>query len=455
MLLREDGKSIPLAPSRLGGGVSRGSVAFVDTPFLDTSSAHAVRGTTLAFAAEMWSSRGMPDGPVSLFAPARLGPIELRNRVIKCGTNEGMARGGLVTDALIAWHREFAAGGVGMTTLAYCSVSADGRTFRDQIWMRDEARDGLRRFTDAMHAEGARAAIQLGHAGWFASRAVIGVAPLGPARMFSPHGMCFSRAMQETDFARLRDDFAAAARLAVAAGFDALEVHVGHGYLLSQFLSPYNNRRRDAWGGSAENRARFPREVMRAVRAAAGPHVAVYAKLNMEDGFAGGLALEDALQVARWIEADGSADALQLTGGHTTRTPFYLMRGAVPLREMARSQQNPVRRAAMQIFGRLLIRTYPFQEAFFLPLARRFRAAVRLPLMLLGGITRLETMEQALAEGFDFVALGRALIRDPDLVRRMQAGELRASRCVPCNQCVVEMERGGTRCVMREPAPPA
>jgi 2,4-dienoyl-CoA reductase-like NADH-dependent reductase (Old Yellow Enzyme family) len=385
----------------------------------------------------------------SLFLPARLGPVELRNRIIKCGTNEGMARGGLVTDQLIDWQREFTAGGVGMTTLAYCSVSADGRTYRDQIWMRPQARDGLRRFTDTMHQEGARTAIQLGHAGWFASRAVIGSTPLGPSRMFSPHGMCFSRAMQADDFARLRDDFAEAARLSVEAGFDALEVHVGHGYLLSQFLSPYNNRREDEWGGSIENRARLTRQVMRAVREAAGERTAVYAKLNMEDGFAGGLTIDDALQVAQWLEADGSVDALQLTGGHTTRTPFYLMRGAVPLREMAQSQKNRARRWAMQIFGKLLIRAYPFKEAFFLPQARRFRAAVRLPLMLLGGVTRLDTMQSALAEGFDFVALGRALIRDPDLVQRMKSGELSGSRCIPCNRCVIEMERGGTRCVMR------
>jgi 2,4-dienoyl-CoA reductase-like NADH-dependent reductase (Old Yellow Enzyme family) len=387
----------------------------------------------------------------ALFSPARLGPIALRNRVVKCGTNEGMSRQGLVTDRLIDWHREFAAGGVGMTTLAYCSVAADGRTFHDQIWMRDEALPGLRRFTDAMHAEGAGVAIQLGHAGWFASPAVIGTAPTGPSRLFSPHGMAFSRAMQEDDFARLTRDFAAATRLAVAAGFDAVEVHVGHGYLLSQFLSPYNNRRRDRWGGNIENRARFPRQVLQTVRDAAGARVAVYAKLNMDDGFRGGLSLDDALQVASWLAADGSVDALQLTGGHTTRTPFYLMRGAVPLREMIRAQRHWLRRLGMQVFGRALIRTYPFEEAFFLPLARRFRAALTLPLMLLGGVTRLETMERAVAEGFDFIALGRALIRDPDLVRRLQSGELTASRCVPCNQCVVEMELGGTRCVRRDP----
>ena len=384
-----------------------------------------------------------------VFTPFRLGPLELRNRIVKCGTNVGMSRGGLMTDALLDWHREFAAGGVAMTTLAYCSVSADGRTFRDQIWMRDEALPGLRRFTDAIHAEGARAAIQLGHAGWFATPGVIRAKPLGPSRTFSPRGMCFSRAAGDADLDRLERDFAAAARLAVDAGFDAIEVHVGHGYLLAQFLSPYNNRRRDGYGGSIENRARFPRRVLRAVREAAGAGTAVWAKLNMEDGFAGGMTLDEGIQVARWIEADGSVDALQLTGGHTTRSPFFLMRGAVPLRGMIENEKAAMTRLGMRLFAPLLIRPFPFEEAFFRASALRFRAALQLPLMLLGGITRLETMERAIDEGFDLLAMGRALIRDPDLARRMQAGELTAARCVPCNQCVVEMERGGTRCVLR------
>ena len=388
--------------------------------------------------------------PSALFSPARLGPIELRNRIVKCGTNEGMSRDGLVTDPLIAWHREFAAGGVGMTTLAYCSVSADGRTFPHQIWMRDGALPGLRRFTDAIHAEGARASIQIGHAGWFASPHAIGGRPVGPSRTFSPHAQAFSRAMAEADFARLTTAFGDSARLAVAAGFDAIEVHVGHGYLLNQFLTPWNNRRTDAYGGSLENRARFPRRAIAAVRDAAGGKTAVYAKLNMDDGFAGGLVIEDAIQVARWLEQDGSVDALQLTGGHTTKSPFFLMRGDVPLREMVRNQTHFVRRIGMAVFGKLLIRTYPFEEAFFLPLARRFRAAVKLPLMLLGGVTKLATMESAITEGFDFVAMGRALIRDPDLVQRMASGELEGSRCIPCNRCVIEMERGGTRCVYRD-----
>jgi 2,4-dienoyl-CoA reductase-like NADH-dependent reductase (Old Yellow Enzyme family) len=223
-------------------------------------------------------------------------------------------------------------------------------------------------------------------------------------------------------------------------------VHVGHGYLLSQFLCPWNNRRRDAFGGSLESRARFPRRVLAAVRAAAGPGVAVWAKLNMEDGFEGGLALEDALQVARWLEADGSVDALQLTVGHTTRTPMYLMRGDVPLREWVQAERDPLRRLALRWLGPRLIRPWPFEEAFLLPQARRFRAALRLPLMLLGGIDHLDTMQRARAEGFEFLALGRALIAEPDLVRRMQAGETSRGRCIHCNRCVVEMEKGRIHC---------
>jgi 2,4-dienoyl-CoA reductase-like NADH-dependent reductase (Old Yellow Enzyme family) len=357
-----------------------------------------------------------------LFAPARIGPLALRNRVIKCATNEGMSRDGLVTDRLVEFHREFAAGGVGATTLAYCSVSAEGRTYRHQVWMREEAR-------------------------------ATGRAPLGPSRTFSPYAQTFSRAMDEAELARVRCAFADAARLAVRAGFDALEVHVGHGYLLSQFLTPWNNRRRDAWGGSLENRARFPREVLRAVREAA-PDVAVWAKLNMDDGgFRGGLAPDESLEVARWLEADGSVDALQLTGGHTSRTPMFLMRGDVPLGELIRHEKSFVRRWGMRLVAPRLLKAWPFEEAFFLPTARRFLAALRLPLILLGGLNRRDTLEAAVAEGFAAVALGRALIRDPDLVLRMQRGELDAGRCSHCNRCIVEMERGGTRCVER-PGPP-
>ncbi len=392
----------------------------------------------------------MAQAASSVFAGGRLGPTHLRNRIIKCATNEGLSRDGLMTDRLIDWHREFAVGGVAMTTLAYCSVSSRGRTFRHQIWLREEALPGLKKFTDAIHQEDARAAIQLGHAGWFANPRAMGEPPLGPSRQFSPHAQAFSRAASEQDLEDVERDFAEAARIAVRAGFDAVEVHAGHGYLLSQFLCPYNNRRHDRFGGSLENRARLPRGVLRAVRDAAGSDVAVYAKLNVDDGFKGGMTLDESVMVARWLEADGSVDALQLSGGHTTKTPMYLLRGDVPLREMIDCEQDWLRRWGMRLLAPRMLKSYPFEEGFFLDKARRFRSALKLPLILLGGVTRLDTMENAVAEGFDFVAMGRGLIRDPDLVLRMQRGELEASRCVPCNLCIVEMERNGVRCVYRD-----
>ncbi len=384
-----------------------------------------------------------------ILSPTRLGPLTLRNRVVKCATYETRAQDGLVTEALVDWHREFAAGGVAMTTLAYCSVSPDGRTFKDQIVMRPEAAPGLARFAAAMHAEGAKAAIQIGHAGWFADPKATGTRPLGPSATFSMHAQRFARAMTAADLDRVERDFASAARLAVDAGFDALEVHVGHGYLLSQFLCPWNNRRRDEWGGSLENRARFPRRIVQAVRAAAGRDVAVYAKLNMEDGFATGLTIEDGLAVARLLEEDGALDALQLTGGHTTKTPMFLMRGASPLVELFGREKNPVRRLALRIGARLLMRNYAFEEAFFMPLARRFRAAVRMPLMLLGGVNQQATMEGAVGEGFELLALGRALIRQPDLVQRIAAGDFDGSLCTHCNRCVAYVGHAPTTCPLR------
>jgi len=236
--------------------------------------------------------------------------------------------------------------------------------------------------------------------------------------------------------------------LAVEAGFDAVELHLGHGYLLSQFLSPATNKRRDAYGGSVANRLRFPLEVVRRVREAVGNEVALLAKTNLRDGFRGGLEVVDAIAVARALEAEG-VDALVLSGGFTSRTPFYLFRGAAPLAEMIEVEKSRLQRLVLRLVGRSVIRAYPFEEMFFLPLAREVRRAVRMPLVLLGGLLSLASLEQAMAEGFEFVAMGRALIADPDLVARMQRGEATRSRCISCNKCVAEMDRpAGVRCVL-------
>jgi 2,4-dienoyl-CoA reductase-like NADH-dependent reductase (Old Yellow Enzyme family) len=391
----------------------------------------------------------VPDNAPSPFTPERLGPLHLRNRILKAATFEGMCPSGSPSPALTDFHRRMARGGVALTTVAYCSVSPDGRTYDHQMWMRPDVVPALRELTDAVHAEGAAAAVQLGHSGLFASRAVAGSAPLAPSRIFNTYGLSFSRPMTEKDMDRVAHAFAEAARLAVEAGFDAVELHLGHGYLLSQFLSPATNRRRDAYGGSLEARLAFPLEIVRRVRDALGSERALIAKTNLQDGFAGGLELPDAIEVARRLEAEG-VDAIEPSGGSVSRTPLYMLRGEVPLRDMVRVQSSWLRKVGLLLFGRIFVQQYPFTETFFADEARQILGAVRLPVILLGGVRSRAHMEQALRDGFGFVALGRPLIHDPDLVRKMAAGELDRSGCIPCNRCIAEMDAGGVRCVLTQ-----
>jgi 2,4-dienoyl-CoA reductase-like NADH-dependent reductase (Old Yellow Enzyme family) len=249
------------------------------------------------------------------FSPANLGPVRLRNRIIKAATFEGRTPDTLVTDALIDFHRQPARGGVGMTTVAYLAVSPEGRTHRQQIWLRQDAVPGLRRLTDAIHAEGAAAAAQIGHAGPVANAASNRLPALGPGTFLSPPGFRRTKAATQTDLNRIVRAHADAARLATESGFDTLEVHCGHNYLLSAFLSPRLNKRDDHYGGNLTNRTRLTRDVLRAIRDAVGSRVAITAKLNMADGVRDGLQPDDSVQVARWLEHDGTVDALELTAG--------------------------------------------------------------------------------------------------------------------------------------------
>jgi 2,4-dienoyl-CoA reductase-like NADH-dependent reductase (Old Yellow Enzyme family) len=393
------------------------------------------------------------DGLAAAFTPFRLGPLRLRNRFVKAATFEGMCPGGAPSDALVAHHRGIAAGGAAMTTVAYCSVAPDGRSYDTQLLMRPDVVPALRRLTAAVHAEGAAASIQLGHCGYFADRRIIGTRPLGPSRVFNTYGLSFARPMTPDDIARVTADFARAAALAREAGFDAVELHFGHGYLVSQFLSPYTNRRDDEWGGSLPNRARLAVGVLRAVRAAVGAAYPVLAKTNVRDGFRGGLEVEEAAEVARAL-ADEGVSALVLSGGFVSRTPLYMLRGAVPLRAMTAVQDRWVRKVGLYCFGRLLVQAYPWTETFFLAEARRLRQAVSVPLVLLGGIASRAAVERAMAEGFELAGMARALLHDPAFPRRLRDEALERSGCVPCNECIAEMDRGGVRCVRSAAAGP-
>lgn len=380
------------------------------------------------------------------FAPVRLGPLQLRNRIIKAATFEGVMRNGAVTDELVEFHRRVAAGGVGMTTVAYCAVSPGGRVQRHTLVMEPDRVKDLQRLTGAVHDEGVAISAQIGHAGLVANTRSNRTPTLAPSTRFSAPAMGRVRAATVEQLDGVVDDYARATRVAADAGFDAVEVHLGHNYLLSSFMSPNLNRRTDRYGGTVERRVAFPRRVLAAVREAAPSHMAVTAKFNMADGVDGGLWLDESLPMAKLIEADGHLDALQLTGGSSLLNGMYFFRGDVPMREF-RATQPALVGLGLRFYGPKLFPKYPFEEGFFLPFARQFRDALSMPLVLLGGINQRATIHAAMAEGFELVAMARALLREPDLVNRMQADEDHEGRCVHCNKCLPTIY-SGTRCVL-------
>jgi 2,4-dienoyl-CoA reductase-like NADH-dependent reductase (Old Yellow Enzyme family) len=383
------------------------------------------------------------------FAPARFGPITLRNRIIKAATFEGRTPKRVVTPELIEFHRRFAAGGVGMTTVAYCAVTRAGTTDGHQIVLDDpDVRAGLGELAEAVHGEGAAVAAQIGHAGPVANPIGTKSPSVAPSRVFSPLGMRRTQSVSADDISRITRQFADGAEVLRDAGFDAIEIHIGHGYLLSAFLSPRLNKRTDEWGGSLENRARFPLDVVRAVRDAVGREIAVTAKVNMTDGVRGGFWLEESVQFAKMLEAEGCLDAITLTGGSSFQNPMYLFKGEAPIDEMAEMFPGILGRG-VKLFGGRFFKEYPFEEAYFLPYARQFRAALSMPLVLLGGINRLDTITNALDEGFAFVQMGRALLREPDLLLELQKDANREGLCIHCNKCMPTIYTG-TRCVLIE-----
>jgi 2,4-dienoyl-CoA reductase-like NADH-dependent reductase (Old Yellow Enzyme family) len=395
----------------------------------------------------------------SPFSPLRIGPLTLRNRFIKSATNEGMAPAGLPTQALVKHHRDVAAGGAAMTTVAYCAVAPDGRTFPDQVLLEPGTVKHLRALTDAVHAEGAAACAQITHGGAFCFLPKLATKyPLSASGGFNPPGVMvgrlFKTAMTAADLERTAADFVNGARLALEAGFDAVEIHMGHGYLLSQFLSPVYNRRRDGFGGDPARRAHFPAQVLRRVLDAVGDRMAVTCKVCATEGHARGANAADQAVVAQELEREG-AHLLVLSGGMNIEAPWQIFGNALPAEAVEGSIANPVIRFLTKL-DRMRQPKPEFRELYQMEHSRTIRAAVKMPLAYLGGVKSLAAAQAALAEGFEAVVLARALIHDPALVGKFGSGAATTSGCTSCNQCVVMMYTpGGTSCVLRPPNDPA
>lgn len=374
-----------------------------------------------------------------LFTPAKIGPVTLRNRTIRSAAFEGMCDGNAPTDKLYEYHKSVAAGGIGMTTLAYASVTHSGLSFKSQLWMRHEIEGGLRRITDAVHKEGAKVSIQLGHCGNMSHPSTAGQIPISASSGINIYSPTIVRGMRKDEIKDMAKAFGEAVNVARDAGFDAVEIHAGHGYLISQFLSPYTNHRRDEFGGSLDNRMRFMRMCMEEVMKAAGSDMGVLVKTNMCDGFKKGVQIEDGIRIAQELEQLG-AHALVLSGGFVSKAPMYVMRGAMPIRSMAYYMDCWWLKYGVRMFGKWMIPTVPFREAYFLEDALKFRAALpEAPLIYVGGLVSREKIDEVLDAGFDAVQMARALLNEPEFVNRMRREEQARCNCGHSNYCIGRM----------------
>ncbi|MCR8872472.1 NADH:flavin oxidoreductase [Phocaeicola barnesiae] len=374
-----------------------------------------------------------------LFTPGKIGPLTLRNRTIRSAAFESMCPGNKPSKELLDYHHSVAAGGIGMTTVAYAAVTRSGLSFDRQLWMRPEIVPGLRELTDAVHREGAAVSIQLGHCGNMSHKAICGETPVGASTGFNLYSPTFVRGLRKDELAPMARAYGDSVRLAREAGFDAVEIHAGHGYLISQFLSPYTNHRKDEFGGSLENRMRFMDMVMDEVMKAAGNETAVLVKMNMRDGFKGGMDIDESLQVAKRLVDDG-AQALVLSGGFVSKAPMYVMRGTMPVKTMTHYMTCWWLKWGVRMAGKMMIPTVPFKEAYFLEDALRFRKEItQIPLVYVGGLVAREKIDEVLNDGFEFVQMGRALLNEPGFVNRMKAESMARCNCKHSNYCIARM----------------
>ncbi len=385
-----------------------------------------------------------------LFTPYKLGPVTLRNRTIRSAAFESMGKDFGPTQQLKDYHVSVARGGIGMTTVAYASVNRSGISFNKQLWLRPEIVPQLRDMTDAIHREGAAAGIQIGHCGnmthWFTA----GCFPVGASTGFNLYSPTFVRGMRRSECVEFAKDFGKAVHTAHDAGFDSVEVHAGHGYLISQFLSPYTNHRHDEYGGSLANRMRFMDMCLEEVmEAAAKCGMAVLVKHNMEDGFKGGIEIPESLEIAKRIESFG-VDGIVLTSGFVSRAPMAVMRGRIPTKTM--SYYMPwwpsfPQKVVVNLFGNWMIKQYDFEECFFLENARKFRAELKCPLVYVGGLVSREGIERVLDSGFELVQMARALVNDPAFVNKLKEGDMSTrSGCDHRDYCIARMYSVDMKC---------
>jgi 2,4-dienoyl-CoA reductase-like NADH-dependent reductase (Old Yellow Enzyme family) len=358
-----------------------------------------------------------------LFEATEINGMKLANRFVRSATWEGMAADdGGCTPRLTELTAELARGGVGLIVTSHAYVRPEGRAVARQLGVhQDELVEGLREMTGAAHEHGSRIVLQIAHSGHMANPKLTGHPALAPSAL-AGFAKTPPRAMGATDIEDVADAFGQAARRAREAGFDGVQLHLAHGYLLSQFLSPAFNQRDDEYGGTVENRTRAALAVLGRVRSEVGTNYPVLAKINSQDFVADGLSEDDSLQAALLLERAG-VDAVEVSGG----TMFS--GDLIPPRTKINAEED---------------------EAYFRDPAKRFKERLGIPVMLVGGVRSFGLAERMVKEGYaDYISMSRPFIREPGLVRRWQSGDLRRATCVSDNQCFgAAMTDEGIYCVV-------
>ncbi|MFK7977708.1 MAG: NADH:flavin oxidoreductase [Halioglobus sp.] len=392
------------------------------------------------------------------FSPATLGKLPLKNRILKAATYEGKTPDGIPGELLLNFHKAVVLGGTAMTTIGYCTTEADGRINDQMMWIHEAIRDKLTHMNTQLKeaAPDVKISGQMTHCGNFSKNRKMQrlKRPLGPSFGFNmlgaPSGMPFYGAMSITDIDNLVQTYYDAALMMKQTGFDAAEIHFSHGYGISQFISPKTNRRTDEYGGNLQNRMRLPLRVLDAVRRAVGEDFPILGKIGLTDGVKGGLQIEEAIEVASMLDNAG-IDALICSGGTSSFNPMVYFRGDTLDKGLIEVETNPIMKLGLKLIGPKLFRKYPYEELYFLEDAKRVRDRVNCQMIYIGGCTDLDSVENVMREGFDFVQLGRPLIKDPAFVNNAMADRNYQNGCIHCNRCASLIEApGGVYCPLNE-----
>ena len=386
-----------------------------------------------------------------LFTPYQLGPITLRNRIIRSAAFENMARNNAPTQELQDYHVSVARGGVGMTTVAYAAVDLSGVSFDGQLYVRPEIIEDMKKMTAAIHAEGAKASIQLGHCGNMTHFYTCHCMPASADTWFNLYSPTIHRRLKIEEIHHLVKKFGEAVDWARECGFDCVEIHAGHAYLISQFIYPRTNHRHDAYGGRFENRVRFMNEVLDEVMEHAKDDMAVVVKTNMWDDCWHGSDIEEGIKIAKEI-AKHKVHGIILSGGTVSRSPMTILGGAMPYKTLAHYMNMKSfwwLKAALNIPGvaPVMMPTQPFKELYFMDKAKIFQKEItEVPLIYVGGVQSGDNCQQIMDEGFELFQIAHVLIKDPEFVHHVQENPHYHAGCGRSNYCVGRMYTLNMKC---------